>query len=368
MRHRVVPFNRAPPTKVNGDLYFSTHFRRGIIGAALDEMQPCHAAFGRVGDSPDVGTRVEFTRITDLSAQLRIRSGAVEHHSSPVLELHHLEHMRLRLQGLVPHETRGLHRLDLRKLDHLFFLRRTRTRPLLLHQSVKTRGIHTQSRLARHQLGEVQREPRGVVQLERKRSVDLAFPTGAQLRGLVLEERNAAVERLVESLFLTSQHLLNNGLPGPEFGKHLAHVPRKHVHQLVKKRFTESQNPAVTHRPPQNPTQHVIAIVITGLNAVRDREGKRADMISDHAERDVDLLLLAFGEQLSLRVRMWKRACVPLAAHFFELVENGAEDIRLIVRDADIGELREIFGALDDRAHALKTHSRVDVLRWQRRE
>ena len=91
---------------------------------------------------------------------------------------------------------------------------------------------------------------------------------------------------------------------------------------------------------------------------------KRADVIGDDAKGDVRRLLRV--ESCGLRA-VRQRACVFFAAQFFELVEDRSENVGLVIRDRS-GEIGEIFGALNDRGHALETHSGIDVALRQRRE
>ena len=57
----------------------------------------------------------------------------------------------------------------------------------------------------------------------------------------------------------------------------------------------KTQRAAVTNRPPQNPTQHIIAIRVPGLNPIRNRKAQRPDMIRNHAEGDIQLRLFPGG-------------------------------------------------------------------------
>ena len=62
-----------------------------------------------------------------------------------------------------------------------------------------------------------------------------------------------------------------------------------------------------------------------------------------------------------------QRAGVFLAAQFFDLVENRAEDVGLVIGNCS-GKIGEIPGALNDCDGALETHSGIDVSLRQRRE
>jgi len=61
----------------------------------------------------------------------------------------------------------------------------------------------------------------------------------------------------------------------------------------------------------------------------------------------------------------WQGARVFLAAELCQPIENGPENIGLVVRDRP-GEIGEIFRALNDCGDTLKTHSGIDVTLGQR--
>src|SRR6266566_7676800 len=95
-------------------------------------------------------------------------------------------------------------------------------------------------------------------------------------------------------------------------------------------------------------------------------------MIGDDAKGDVDFLLLVlilYGGCVSRR-RLTEtpynrqQAGAFLAAQFFNLIENWAEDIGLVIRNCS-GKIAEILGALNDCDGALETHSGIDMARCQ---
>ena len=63
-----------------------------------------------------------------------------------------------------------------------------------------------------------------------------------------------------------------------------------------------------------------------------------------------------------------KRRAVFLAAQFFQRVENGPENVGLVVGNLGVGKVGKIFRALNDAGDALETHAGVHVLGGQRRE
>ena len=55
-------------------------------------------------------------------------------------------------------------------------------------------------------------------------------------------------------------------------------------------------------------------------------------------------------------------ACVFFATQLFQLIEDGTEYVGLIIGNR-AGKIRKIFRSLNNRAHALETHSGIDVAR-----
>src|SRR4051812_29580237 len=107
-------------------------------------------------------------------------------------------------------------------------------------------------------------------------------------------------------------------------------------------------------------------------------------MIGDHAQGDVDLELFwgahaagvlvaaVRGDFLDPRAadRHTRAGCAPLhsrqragvflAAKFFQLIENWAKNVSLVIRSG-AGKIGKIPGALNDCDGALETHSGIDV-------
>ena len=92
-------------------------------------------------------------------------------------------------------------------------------------------------------------------------------------------------------------------------------------------------------------------------------------MIGDDAKSDVDLFLLVFdfvGRLCQPPSSQQRRPTVGsvlayfFAAQFFDLIENRAEDVGLVIRNR-AGKIGEIPGALNDCDGALETHSGIDV-------
>jgi hypothetical protein len=57
----------------------------------------------------------------------------------------------------------------------------------------------------------------------------------------------------------------------------------------------EAERASVAHGAAQDAAQNVVAVVVAGLDAVGNRKRKRADVVGDDAEGDVELDLLGSG-------------------------------------------------------------------------
>ena len=201
-------------------------------------------------------------------------------------------------------------------------------------------------------------------------------------------------------------------LLGPDFREDVAHFVGEDVHQLVEKRILETKRAAVAHRPAQDATQDVMAVVVAGLDAVGNGKAEGADMVGDDAEGDVQGDLLSRGGNVravagdflgqigglahlqgcggGIHLNNFARAfaggferfagsrtgggvagkgaAVGFAAQFFEGVENRAENVGLVIGDFGVGKIGEAFGALDDAGHPFKAHAGVHVLGRERHE
>jgi hypothetical protein len=77
---------------------------------------------------------------------------------------------------------------------------------------------------------------------------------------------------------------------------------REHVHELVEERFVEAEGATVADGAAQDAAEDVVAVGVAGLDAVRDGEAQRADVVGNDSERNVDLFLLGVAGA----ARLWK--------------------------------------------------------------
>ena len=80
-------------------------------------------------------------------------------------------------------------------------------------------------------------------------------------------------------------------------------------------------------------------------------------MVGNDAEGDIGFFLLGIAGGAADR----QRRAVGLAAEFFQFVEDRAENVGFVVRDACVGKIGQVFCALDDRSDAFEAHTGIDM-------
>src|SRR4029078_86871 len=157
-----------------------------------------------------------------------------------------------------------------------------------------------------------------------------------------------------------------------DFRKDVAHGFCYDINKFKKERLVKSQCASVPHRSTKNATQNVPAAFVRWNDSVSDRERKRADVIGNDAERDIDFFLVriiyraaapsAFlCGRLAMRLPCNRqRAGVFLAAKLFELIKNRPKNIGVVIRSR-AGKIGQGPRVLTDRFHALETHSSIDM-------
>ena len=144
--------------------------------------------------------------------------------------------------------------------------------------------------LARHQLGEIDREAERVVETERVVAADRAADLRAALRGArrreLVEPSDAAIDRREEALLLGARRVRGcaaRAASAPGYTSPIVSMTVcDHEHE---RRLPAAEQPRVTHRAPKDSAQHVAAPVVRRKHAVRQQERDRARMVRDHAER-----------------------------------------------------------------------------------
>ena len=298
--------------------------------------------------------------VADLATFLGVHRAAVHHHEMRPVFRERLDHRRLTFALLEPDKLRLHVKLAICRRDDGFRATRRADLRVLGLACVILVLVHVQAVLDRHQLGQVDRETEGRLELE----CGIARKHAALcLLHLLVEKLQPAIERLVEQLLLGIERLDDLRLCPDDLRENLAKLRDQCRHQLAQKRPvrpTETDRAPVAHRATQDAAQHVIAPGVVWKNAVGDAETQGADVIGDHAERDIDLFLLA-----ELLAALRQRRGVHFATHLLQIIKDRAEHIGLVV-GYRFREIREPLGALDERAGALEAHPGIHVAGWQR--
>ena len=126
----------------------------------------------------------------------------------------------------------------------------------------------------------------------------------------------------------------------------------------------QAERAAVADGAAEDAAEDIVAVGVAGLDAVGDGEREGADVVGDDAEGDIGFFLLGVAGGAA----HWQCGAVGFAAEFFDFVEDRTEDVGLVVRNARVGEIGEIFCALDDRGDALEAHACVHMAGGEGRE
>ena len=130
---------------------------------------------------------------------------------------------------------------------------------------------------------------------------------------------------------------LLDGLPlFGELGVSLLVLLDHRVHQVLQKGPLDAQQPAVAGGPAQQPPQHVAPALVGGQHAVADHEHGGADVVGDHPEGHVALLVLP-------------------VAHPGDLHDLLHDVLHRVHQE-------QVVHPLHDASQALQSHAGVDVL------
>ncbi|EGY00849.1 hypothetical protein AZA_84542 [Nitrospirillum viridazoti Y2] len=155
--------------------------------------------------------------------------------------------------------------------------------PLTLHGGGEAIDLDGAIAAAQHVLRQVQGEAVGVVQLERHLAGQGL--TGTQLFLFLVQQLQAAVQRLLEPGFLQPQGLGDQGLGALQLGVVAAHLAHQRRHQLVHHRVAGADHVGVAHGAAHDAAQDIAASLVRRQHAVGDEEGGGAQMVGDDAVR-----------------------------------------------------------------------------------
>ena len=148
---------------------------------------------------------------------------------------------------------------------------------------VKAACIDADAARPQRVLRQIERETICVVQRER----GLAVEHVAHLERLarLIEDREAAHQRLAKARLLELERLGDQRLRADEFGIGLAHLLHQHWHEPPHQRLLRAEQFGVSHAAPHDAAEHITAPFVRGQHAVRDQERRRAQMVGDDAMR-----------------------------------------------------------------------------------
>ena len=179
-------------------------------------------------------------------------------------------------------------------------------------------------------LGEIERKAEGVV--ERERGLALEIVAALERLGLLVEDRQAALQGLAEARLFELQRLGDQRLGADELRIGLAHLAHQHRHELPHQRLARAEQFGVAHGAAHDAAEHVAAAFVRRQHAVGDQERRRAQMIGDDAVRG---LLRAVGRHLG---------------QLGDGADQRAEQVDGII----------VVGALQHRGDPLEPHAGVD--------
>ena len=208
--------------------------------------------------------------------------------------------------------------------------------------------IERDASLAAEEGGEVEREAKGVVELEGVFGrEDFSF-------GGFFEFFQAPVQGLVEGLFLEGEGFLDDFGAGFDLGEDVSEFCDESIDEFGEEGFfaIEAEGAAVFNGASQDAAEDVIAAGIPGDDAIGNREAQGADVVGDDAEGDGFLKGIAFFAGVDVDVFF--------ATEFFEFTEDGLEDVGSIVGGL-FGKVGETLGVLNEGADAFEAQTGVDV-------
>ena len=203
--------------------------------------------------------------------------------------------------------------------------------------ALEARGVDPEAPVAGELLGEVERQAVGVVEAEHL-GPGQGRP-GGKGAGDLLEDGEGLLEGRPEALLLDRDDAGDRLRVGRELRVGGLHAGDHVAGQLAQEGALDPELLPVPHRAAHDLAQDVAPALVAGQHAVGDEEGRRAQVVGDHAHRHVVLGVLAVG----------------LARPAADRLEEGCEEVGVVV-----GEL-----ALHDRRHPLEAHAGVDAGRGQ---
>ena len=213
---------------------------------------------------------------------------------------------------------------------------------LPFHRLIEARLVHTHVFGGRRVLDEVVRHAERVVQPEGDLARKRPLRGHQRLLDFRLQAGQAVAQHGIEPVFLRKDRPLDGGAVGFELRVRAVHLTRENGHEGMEKRLVEAEVFSVAHRAAHDFPQHISAELVRRNHAVADEKRRRADVVRDHAHRDVVAFVRA----------------VRHAGELADPAEQRLKNVRVVVGFLALHHGREPFEA----------HACVDRRRRKRRE
>ena len=111
--------------------------------------------------------------------------------------------------------------------------------------------------------------------------------------GRVIIELETSIESAIELIFLCLENRFDFLPPRDKLRENLPHFLDEHFNESMKEWILriKAKNPPKPNGTPEDVADNIVASAIAGFDSIRNRKAHRADMISDHSKRGIDLLL-----------------------------------------------------------------------------
>ena len=207
---------------------------------------------------------------------------------------------------------------------------------LLGHETAEAVLVDFDALLSRHLQREVEREPIGVVEGERRIACERGASRLLQVGHRSVEDRRARAQRLTEGDLLLLADADDAPLGGNELGILRTHRRNGRGDQLSHHRVARTQDPHVADDATHDASQHVATTLIARKDTIGDEERTRARVVGHDAQAYVGIVILAVTDSAELAGAIEDHPCRV--------------------------DLVDVVDALQQGRHALEAHAGVDVL------
>ena len=203
-----------------------------------------------------------------------------------------------------------------------------------MHTRIEALLVHRHALLPADQLRQVERKSVRVEQRESLLAVNLGLPGSLGLVNHALQQLDAILQRAQERTFLLLHHLHNQHLLSRQFGEGIAHLGHECGHEPIDESLLLAQERiSVAHGTAQDAANHIPGLGITRQLSVGNGKGNGSQMVHNHTQSNVLLLVLT----------------ILASGHISHNLDKGLEYVRVVVGCLSLQRAHQTF----------KTHARV---------